>query len=44
MLGDIHRLNEVKVQFGIQLSLLAVTLTGCFAAGGEAMLRALRFI
>jgi hypothetical protein len=44
MLGDIHRLNEVKVQFGIQLSLLAVTLTGCLASGGEVVLRALRVI
>jgi hypothetical protein len=44
MLGDIYRLNELKMQVGIQLSLVALLLTSHLASGGETLLRAMRLI
>jgi hypothetical protein len=43
MLGDIHRLNEVKMQFGIQLPLMAMMLSVThLATGSDALFRLLR--
>jgi hypothetical protein len=43
MLGDIHRLNEVKMQFGIQLSMIAMMLSVTqLAAVIDALFRLLR--
>ena len=42
MLSDIHRLNEMKLQFGIQLSIAAIVFSWPFALLGETLLRAFR--
>ena len=42
MLSDVHRLNEVKMNFRIQLPLVAAVLFSACLCGGEAALRLLR--
>ena len=42
MLGDIHRLNDLKMQFGIQISFVALILSGYITLAGETLLRVLR--
>jgi hypothetical protein len=44
MLGDIHRLNEVKMNSGIQLSLATFLVSSAWLCGGEAVLRLLRIV
>ena len=44
MLSDVHRLNEVKMNFRIQLSLATALLSSAYLCGGEAALRLLRII
>jgi hypothetical protein len=42
MLGDVHHLNEVKMNFRIQLSLATALLSSAYLCGGEVALRLLR--
>jgi hypothetical protein len=44
MLTDVHRLNEVKMNFRIQLSLATALLSSACLFGGEAALRLLRIL
>jgi hypothetical protein len=44
MLSDVHRLNEVKMNFRIQLSLATALLSSAYLCGGEAALRLLRIL
>jgi len=44
MLTDVHRLNEVKMNFRIQLSLATALLSSACLCGGEVALRLLRIL
>jgi hypothetical protein len=44
MLGDVHRLNELKMDFGIQLSLVTLLLSSAYLASGDTVLRLLRLV